>query len=83
MPLDTYSTDAAQVMQSFGLSAPAPEIVSELKNIIERQADAPQPVAYVEAFQIYEKSKTAFAVVQTGETRLYGNIILKKGVVSP
>lgn len=28
----------------------------------------------------YERAKQAFAVVITGETRKYGNIILKKGV---
>jgi len=28
-------------------------------------------------------AREAFAVVQTGESRLYGNIILKKGVIAP
>lgn len=28
-----------------------------------------------------ERAKKAFAVVQTGETALYGNIIIRKGVV--
>ena len=31
-------------------------------------------------FAFYERSKRAFAVVMTGETAKYGNIILKKGV---
>ncbi|TDZ74927.1 L-fucose mutarotase [Colletotrichum trifolii] len=34
----------------------------------------------LERFAFYERSKKAFAVVATGETRKYGNIILKKGV---
>ena len=29
----------------------------------------------------YERSKKAFAIVATGETALYGNLILKKGVI--
>jgi L-fucose mutarotase len=35
----------------------------------------------VERFAFYERAKTAFAVVATGETALYGNLILKKGVI--
>jgi len=35
----------------------------------------------VERFQFYERAKKAFAVVHTGETAQYGNIILKKGLV--
>ncbi|MEM7798706.1 MAG: L-fucose mutarotase [Chloroflexota bacterium] len=34
----------------------------------------------LERFQFYDRAKSAFAVVATGETRKYGNIILKKGV---
>ena len=34
----------------------------------------------VERFAFYERAKKAFAVVLSGETAKYGNIILKKGV---
>ena len=36
---------------------------------------------YIERFAFYEYAKKAFAIVQTGETRQYGNIILQKGVI--
>jgi L-fucose mutarotase len=35
----------------------------------------------IERFAFYDRTKSAFAVVMTGETAKYGNIILKKGVV--
>lgn len=35
----------------------------------------------VERFAFYERSKKAFAVVATGEGALYGNLILKKGII--
>ncbi|MGJ8641844.1 MAG: L-fucose mutarotase [Luteolibacter sp.] len=38
------------------------------------------PVERVERFAFYERAKSAFAVVMTGETAKYGNIILRKGV---
>jgi L-fucose mutarotase len=34
----------------------------------------------IDRFAFYDRTKTAFAVVMTGETAKYGNIILKKGV---
>lgn len=37
----------------------------------------------IERFTFYERAKSAFAVVATGEAALYGNIILKKGVLPP
>ena len=37
-------------------------------------------VERVERFAFYERAKSAYAVVMTGETAKYGNIILKKGV---
>lgn len=38
-------------------------------------------VELVERFSFYDRAKRCFAVVQTGERRQYGNIILKKGVL--
>ncbi len=43
----------------------------------EPNAKAPERV---ERFAFYERAAKAFAVVMTGETAKYGNIILKKGV---
>ena len=34
----------------------------------------------IERFAFYDRAKNAFAVVMTGETAKYGNILLKKGV---
>lgn len=39
-----------------------------------------QLIERIERFEFYERTKSAFAVVMTGETAKYGNIILKKGV---
>lgn len=35
----------------------------------------------IERFDFYEKAKNAYAVIQTGEERIYGNLILTKGCV--
>ena len=38
-------------------------------------------IEQIERFKFYERAKTAYCVVATGEGALYANIILKKGVV--
>ena len=37
--------------------------------------------AFVERFAYYEVAKSAYLMVRTGETRKYGNALLRKGVV--
>jgi L-fucose mutarotase len=49
--------------------------------VIEKHWPSTPQVEYVERFAFYERAKKAFAVVMTGETVKYGNIILKKGVI--
>jgi L-fucose mutarotase len=41
--------------------------------------DAPAPER-IDRFAFYDRAKSAYAVVMTGETAKYGNIVLKKGV---
>lgn len=81
MPLDSFVPDPAHVMQVVDDPQATPEIVTEFQQIIDATADHPAPIARLERFAFYDRAKTAFAIVQTGETRLYGNIILAKGVI--
>ena len=41
----------------------------------------PQNIEMTERFAFYERARNAYAVVATGEERIYANILLKKGVV--
>ena len=58
-----------------------PPIVAQFQDITTTTADNPTALGKLERFAFYDRAKSAFAIVQTGETRLYGNIILKKGVI--
>lgn len=51
-----------------------------LRAIRQSEALVPAPVR-IDKFSFYERSREASAVVMTGERRLYGSLILKKGVV--
>ncbi len=82
MPLDNFVPDPALTMQVVGDPNAIPEAVADFQNIIEATADNPVQIQTLERFAFYDRAATAFAIVQTGERRLYGNIILKKGVIS-
>lgn len=81
MPLDTFVSDPALCMQVVDNPQAVPETVKDFQAIINDVADAPREIQSIERFAFYERSAKAFVVVQTGESRLYGNIILKKGVI--
>ena len=55
-------------------------IWKEIAATVEKHAPGTQ-IAFNERFPYYDRSRNAFAVVQTGETALYANVILKKGVI--
>ncbi|MGO4907402.1 RbsD/FucU family protein [Pseudorhodobacter sp. W20_MBD10_FR17] len=79
LPLDSYVEHSAHVMQVVGDAKAVPEAVAEFTAIIGARGR----VGSVERFAFYERAKRCFAIVQTGEGRLYGNIILTKGVIPP
>ena len=54
---------------------------SYMERIGKMLPDVP-PVKRIDRFAFYERAGKAFAVVMTGETSKYGNIILVKGVTS-
>lgn len=81
LPLDKFVANPALVMEVVGDSDAVPEIVAEFQTITTSTADSPATLDKLERFAFYDRAKAAFAIIQTGETRLYGNIILKKGVI--
>ncbi|ASQ05168.1 transporter [Sinorhizobium meliloti WSM1022] len=48
-----------------------------------RKHEPAQPVVPLLGADFYRRVKAAHAVVQTSEPRLYGNVILRKGVIYP
>ncbi len=83
MPLDDFVPEAAWRMEVVGDPAAEQPIFAEFREILARREGARFTLASLERFAFYERTRAAYAVVATGEGRLYGNIILKKGVVLP
>ena len=50
--------------------------------IVQKHYPETAPIAQVGKWDFYEQTKKAFAVVMTGDTRIYANLILAKGVTT-
>lgn len=82
MPLDTFVRESAWRMEVVGDPGAVPDVCAEFQEIINRRA-GDFKIASLERFAFYERSRKAAYIVATTEFRLYGNLILKKGVVLP
>ncbi len=80
-PLDTYTEKPVMLMEVVAGDDVVPVIWDKYKEIINKYEPENCKIEMIERFAFYERAKTAFAVVSTGEEALYANIILKKGVV--
>jgi L-fucose mutarotase len=58
-----------------------PAVEASYRAVIDKHWPGTPAIEKVERFAFYERTKKAYAVVMTGETVKYGNIILKKGVI--
>ncbi|MFW5827102.1 MAG: L-fucose mutarotase [Alkalispirochaeta sp.] len=82
-PLDRFVAQPAALMQVVAGDDTQPTIWEDYRAVIQKYQ--PERITegfeMVERFAFYERTRSAYAVVATGETALYANIILKKGVV--
>jgi L-fucose mutarotase len=84
LPLDSYVECAVHTMAVVGNADDVPEVVARFAEVIAvRSPEYQGGMAALERGKFYERAAQAFAIVVTGERRLYGNILLTKGVVSP
>jgi L-fucose mutarotase len=81
LPLDSFVDNPVHCMQVVGRPDEIPPAVADFQTVVDRLAGFPEKIAMLERFAFYERARTAFATVATSERRLYGNIILKKGVI--
>lgn len=83
LPVDTFVPDVAVVMQPVDPTQELPPIWSQFSGLLRAAEGREIPLTRLERGQFYQRSRDAFAILATGETALYANLILKKGVVHP
>ncbi|MFZ5431927.1 MAG: L-fucose mutarotase [Bacteroidota bacterium] len=78
--LDQYVAHPLAMMAAVPGDQLDPAVEESYIKSIRKTNPGVAPIERVERFAFYERTRSAFAVVMTGETAKYGNIILKKGV---
>ena len=82
IPLDAYVERPVALMEVVpGDSCPTPEIWETYRNILNQHEPDHCSIEMMERFSFYERSKNAYLIIATGETAIYANVLLKKGVV--
>lgn len=81
-PLDTYVEKPVNLMEVMPGDNVETPIWDEYEKIVaandERGGAA---IGHIERFAFYEEAKKAYAIIATGESALYANVMLQKGVV--
>ena len=82
MPLDDFVDAPVSLMEVVPGSIPdgEPPIWADFRAVVGKH-EPQAKIGFVERFAFYERSRNAFATVQTGEGALYACVILKKGVI--
>lgn len=78
-PLDTFVEKPAALMDNGAPGSPPP--VWQQYEACIAYHEGKRSMEYLERYAFYVRAQKAYAIVATGETALYANVILKKGVV--
>lgn len=79
-PLDTYVEKPVALMAVVPGDNVDPVIWKDYERLINKY-EGEKEIEFIDRFGFYERAKQSYCVVATGESALYANIILKKGVV--
>lgn len=81
IPLDQYVDQPAALMKVVPGDPVVPVIWDEYRALLKKHGEDPDKVEMMERFAFYDRAKNAYAVIATGETAIYANVLLKKGVM--
>ena len=80
LPLDTYVEEPVLLMNKTPGDNADTSIWDAYRALVEKHQPGTK-VGFLERFDFYDRANKAYAVIATGETAVYANVILKKGVV--
>lgn len=83
LPLDTFVPDFGARMQVGDDPAALPPVQAEVQAAVDRAEGRARPLPPIDRFAFYDLAASAYAIVQTGERRLYGCFMFRKGVIPP
>ncbi len=80
-PLDSYVDDPLVMMAAVPGDSLDPAVEAAYRAAIDRHQPQAPAITRIDRFAFYDQAKAACAVLITGETAKYGNLIIAKGVV--
>ena len=84
MPLDTYVEKPVNLMQLMpnDVGKIATPIWDTYKEIVAKyDSRGAEAVSNIDRFEFYDEAKEVYCIIATGETAVYANVMLQKGVV--
>ncbi|MEG1875704.1 MAG: RbsD/FucU domain-containing protein [Angelakisella sp.] len=82
LPLDQYSAKPVALMEvTPGDNCGRPVIWDSYTALLQQYDPQNSGIEMMERYAFYERSKKAYAIIASGETAIYANVLLKKGVV--
>jgi L-fucose mutarotase len=82
LPLDRTLQCPTSVMRVAEGVDVAITAIGGIRAALDRATGGGAGVAELERFEFYERARKAFAIVSTGERRLYGNVLLMAGALA-
>jgi L-fucose mutarotase len=81
LPLDSFVDAPLTTMAVVGDNPAVPEAVQAFGQVAREAHGEAVRLTALERHAFYARAREAFVIVQTGETRLYGNVLVRKGVL--
>ena len=78
--LDSYVPAPLVMMAPAAGDEADPEVERAFRSVVARFYPDTPPIQHIARADFYDRARAAFAVVMTGETAKYGNLLLTKGV---
>ena len=83
-PLDTYTDKPVTLMQLMDRDVgkvPTPIWDTYAEIIAKHDARGKDAIGNIDRFDFYDEAKTCYCIVATGESAVYANVMLQKGVI--
>ncbi|MGD0876368.1 MAG: RbsD/FucU domain-containing protein [Acidimicrobiales bacterium] len=83
LPLDEFVDAPVRRMAIDVTPDELPGVQQEVQTVVDAVSGRHWPMGVLERFAFYDAARGCYAVVLTGERRLYGNVLIKKGAIPP
>jgi len=82
MPIDEFVPEAVFRPAAYGDAKRMEPVFSDFEMVLKKY-EPKQKISVLVGSDFYNRVKACYAIVASGERRLYGNLILRKGVIHP